>query len=82
MSQAAIADQIAQSLAEAGLLEAGEVIAHAVVVVATSRFTESGQLITRTSRLHPTGELPHYIETGLLNTALTDLAYERHSSRG
>lgn len=51
-------------------LAEGEIVVHAVMVVATTRYDEHGQRITRVHRAYPTGEVDGYAERGLLHTAL------------
>lgn len=48
----------------------GEIVVHAVMVVATTRYDEHGRRVTRVSRVYPIGEVDGYAERGLLHTAL------------
>ena len=57
-------------------LPEGEIVVHAVMVVATTRYDEHGQRVTRVSRVYPTGEVDGYAERGLLHTALLHSNHE------
>lgn len=79
MSQSAINAAITETLQTIGhcLPESGEIVTHALVVVATTRYDDNGRRMTVLHRMYPTGEMDAFVEAGLLHSAIKDNDRER-----
>lgn len=74
MAKSAITpDVIADTLHSANAIADDEIVTHAVVIVATTRYRDDGTRYTQVHSFAPTGEMDRFVERGLLHTRLTHL---------